>query len=108
MSIKKRLRFAWKSREVGSAFNGPCQLHGSSRFLAEEELPPSPCYASTRPANPVTGCFAEHCLLNPATSECPDVYMALEGLQFMAEHTRREQYTIRVSHVSRIIEGVAD
>jgi hypothetical protein len=27
---------------------------------------------------------------------CPDVYMALEGVQFLAEHTRREQYTIRV------------
>lgn len=92
----RQSRLAPISREMGSLFNGPCQLHGSSRFLSDEE-PPSPGYASTRrPVNPVTGCFAEHCLLNPA-NECPDVYMALEGLQFMAEHTRREQYTIRVS-----------
>lgn len=79
-------------------FNGPCQLHGS-QFLDEGLPSPTVGYANAPPprtANPVTGCMAEHCFLNPA-SDCPDVYMALEGLQFMAEHTRREQYTIRVS-----------
>lgn len=40
-------------------------------------------------------CSADRCLMSPGLS-CPDVYMALEGVQFLAEHTRREQYTIRV------------
>lgn len=42
-------------------------------------------------------CPADRCLMNPGVT-CPDVYMALEGIQFMAEHTRREQYTIRVAY----------
>ena len=41
-------------------------------------------------------CQVNSCLLNGVLS-CPDVYMALQDVQFMAEHTRREQYTIRVS-----------
>lgn len=40
-------------------------------------------------------CSADRCLMSPGLT-CPDVYMALEGVQFLAEHTRREQYTIRV------------
>lgn len=40
-------------------------------------------------------CSTDRCLMSPGLT-CPDVYMALEGVQFLAEHTRREQYTIRV------------
>ena len=96
-----------------SMFNGPCQLHGSAGFIsaADEALltptgyvnagvtgiplphglrpPPPPPHMSDPP------CSADHCLMNPGLT-CPDVYMALEGVQFLAEHTRREQYTIRV------------
>ena len=43
-------------------------------------------------------CSADSCLMNPGLT-CPDVYMALQDVQFMAEHTRREQYTIRVNHI---------
>ena len=96
-----------------SMFNGPCQLHGSAGFIsaADEALltptgyvnagvtgiplphglrpPPPPPHMSDPP------CSADLCLMNPGLT-CPDVYMALEGVQFLAEHTRREQYTIRV------------
>ena len=97
-------------------FNGPCQLHGSTGFIstADEALltptgyvntsvtgiplphglrPPSPLPPLLDPA--VAPCSADHCLMSPGLT-CPDVYMALEGVQFLAEHTRREQYTIRV------------
>lgn len=107
-------------------FNGPCQLHGyaSAASLAAADLAAAdevaatsgglyisqPAYghsgqsASTalphghqqpQPQQPEPPCTADHCLMNPGLT-CPDVYMALQGVQFMAEHTRREQYTIRV------------
>ncbi len=103
-------------RDIGSSmFNGPCQLHGSAGFIsaADEALltptgyvnagvtgiplphglrPPPPPPLSDPP------CSADHCLMNPGLT-CPDVYMALEGVQFLAEHTRREQYTIRVKRL---------
>lgn len=47
-------------------------------------------------------CSADRCLMSPGLT-CPDVYMALEGVQFLAEHTRREQYTIRVLYYYIII-----
>ena len=97
-------------------FNGPCQLHGgrgsssaavAAAMVADENLltpdgfDPFPHGRSFQPlqeliAPPAVPCSADHCLMNPEMT-CPDVYEAMQGIQFMAEHTRREQYTIRVN-----------
>ena len=50
------------------------------------------------------GGSAASCLLNGAAASCPNVYVALQDVQFMAEHTRREQYTIRVRCWRRLVE----
>lgn len=95
-------------------FNGPCQLHGgrgsssaaAAAMAADDDLltpdgfDPFPHGRSFQPlqeliAPPAAACSADHCLMNPQMT-CPDVYEAMQGIQFMAEHTRREQYTIRV------------
>ncbi|XP_032785867.2 acetylcholine receptor subunit alpha-like [Daphnia magna] len=52
-------------------------------------------------------CSADRCLMSPGLT-CPDVYMALEGVQFLAEHTRREQYTIRVREDWKYVAMVLD
>lgn len=88
-------------RDYGSfMFNGPCKLHGSSVLGGQFSADDTMTSADEDPVIQADPVLFDPCQLNSylinGLVPCPDVFMALQDVQFMAEHTRREQYTIRV------------
>ena len=72
-----------RTAAAAAAANDPTAPTGRTHHAAAAAPPTAP----TAPA---------HSCLFTSVLPCPDVYIALQDVQFMAEHTRREQYTIRV------------
>ena len=83
--------------------NGSCKVHG-------HPIPPPPpppdesLLMGARGAgllgDRMMGMSPPSCR-NPSHSHsyCPEVHRAFEGVKFIAEHTRKEEESIRVSHV---------
>jgi len=100
------------SREVvdGIGLNGNCKIHGMPPPPPPPHVPPSrgsqhPLLRSTELHDGEIDCDPEGEMMEGSGesrrhrscwSSCPEVTKAVEGVRFIAEHTRREEESIRV------------
>lgn len=98
------------NRDVdGMGLNGNCKIHGMPppppppAHLTPSRASHHPLLRSTELSDADIDCEVEgdvdgrrRCWIN-----CPEVTKAVEGVRFIAEHTRREEESIRVSEYTR-------